>query len=431
MSEHIKTVFYFGLSAVKGLQPHLKCGLLCFLFAVTTLLLLPAFVFVAAETSDFRIAVGAGDADPGGVAEVSVSFSHNPGIAAFSLRMDYDSAILTPVSIARGAVLDVGSVTSNLQSESDSSKLAFVSAVWVNPSNFTGDGVIYTVKFKIHESASGNIPVTVSYEAGGIVNQNYEDIEARIENGNISINPASGTDVPALPDAPSASARADPQSARSGEEPHAGDTASETQSGADNAAPSADAADSNTPVWNNPFKDVSDSDWFYDSVRYVCENKLMNGMSDSAFAPQTPVSRAMFATILHRLEGEPAPRARNPFSDVRAGQWYADAIAWASENAIVMGYGDSFGVDNPITREQIATILFRYANSKGVAVGGAITLEAYTDRDRISDWARDSMRWADARGIITGRAADLLVPDGTATRAEAAEILRRFADDSG
>jgi hypothetical protein len=419
MSERIENVF------------NSKRKILCFLFATVVLSVSPAFVFVAAETPDFKIAVASSVADPGGFADVSVSFAHNPGVAAFSLRMDYDAAMLTPVSIEQGAVLDVGSLTSNLHAGDDSSKLAFVSAVWVNPENFTGDGVVYTVKFKIGEFASGGIPVSISYDAGGIVNQNYEDIEAEIENGSISIRPASGSDAPALSDATPAPASADTgsQGASSGGTPQSVvDTDRETPSELGGGASSQDEASPITGVWNNPFRDVADADWFYDSVRYVCEKGLMKGVANSVFAPQTPVSRAMFATILYRLAGEPPANAKHSFSDVSVGQWYTDAIAWASENAIVMGYGDRFGIDDPITREQIATVLYRYAADKGIDASAESDLRVYSDAGDISEWAADALKWAGAKGILTGRSETELAPKDTASRAEAAAVLRRLME---
>ncbi|MDR2156356.1 MAG: S-layer homology domain-containing protein [Clostridiales Family XIII bacterium] len=394
-------------------------------------MLLSAPVFAATGISDFRIAVGTVAANPGETVDVSVSFSHNPGIAAFSLKLNYDPAALTPISVAQGTALRIGSITSNLQGESDLSKTGFVSAVWVNPSDFTGDGTVYTVKFRIHESASGDIPVTLSYDIGGIVNQNYEDVEAEIENGSISINPASGTHVPAPPD--NTAPPADPNrqdTSFGGASGLAGDAAAGTQGEPSAVVPPQDAANPNAAGWDNPFRDVSDSDWFYDSVKYVCENKWMNGMSEDAFAPQTPVSRAMFATILHRLAKAPAAGASNPFPDVAAGQWYTDAVIWANENGIVLGYGDRFGVNDSITREQIAAILYRYASSKG-AGGMDLTAELarYSDFDSISDWAVDAMNWAVAKRIVAGRSATELIPGGLASRAEVAEILRRFAQD--
>ena len=179
-----------------------------------------------------------------------------------------------------------------------------------------------------------------------------------------------------------------------------------------------------------PFTDVSTSDWFYDAVAYVYENGLMGGTSANQFSPNVTTTRSMIVTILHRLEGEPAA-STSTFTDVAAGQWYTDAVAWASANRIVEGYGNGrFGPNDTITREQMATILYRYAQSKGYDVGGTGDLGGYSDASQVSDWARTAMGWANAQGLITGNTATTLNPTGSATRAEAATILMRFVENA-
>jgi len=190
--------------------------------------------------------------------------------------------------------------------------------------------------------------------------------------------------------------------------------------------------DDKTPLgqfgeWTDPFDDVEEADWFYEEVKYAFENGLMNGTAANMFSPNTNLSRAMIVTILYRLEGEPTVTSSEPFNDVAAGQWYTDAIVWASTNGIVEGYGNSkFGPNDDITREQLATILCRYAAWTGLDTSETANLSGYTDAGQISDWALDAMKWANAERLITGRTATTLVPAGTATRSEAATILMRF-----
>ena len=182
--------------------------------------------------------------------------------------------------------------------------------------------------------------------------------------------------------------------------------------------------------WVNPFADVKESDWFYAAVKYANENGLMNGTSTTTFAPNATLTRAMLVTILYRYAGEPAVTGQNPFSDVAAGQWYTDAIIWANANGIVEGYGGGlFGTDDNITREQLAVILYRFAQKMGLDVSKSANLSGYTDADSISDWALDAMKWANANGLINGRTTTTLEPGGTATRAEAATILMRFLEN--
>jgi len=171
-------------------------------------------------------------------------------------------------------------------------------------------------------------------------------------------------------------------------------------------------------------------DWFYDAVKYVFETGLMNGVSATIFEPNSPMTRAMLVTVLYRYEGSPDVMAENKFSDVATGQWYTDAIIWASESKIVEGYGDGiFGTNDSITREQVATMLKRYADWKKLGTSKTIELTSYTDAPQISSWALDAMKWANAEGLMTGRTDTTLVPNGNASRAEVATLFMRFIED--
>ena len=183
-------------------------------------------------------------------------------------------------------------------------------------------------------------------------------------------------------------------------------------------------------VISSPFSDVNTSDWFFGAVKYAYDNNLMNGTSDTLFSPDSNLNRAMLVTLLYRYEGEPAVTASNPFSDVQAGQWYTNAIIWASENEIVNGYGSgTFGPNDNVTREQVAAVLYRYADWNELDVSKTTALTAFTDRTEISAWALDAMKWANAEGLMSGRTPTTLVPKGTMVRAEVATILMRFIED--
>ena len=180
-------------------------------------------------------------------------------------------------------------------------------------------------------------------------------------------------------------------------------------------------------VWENPFTDVKDGDWFYEAVEFVVKNGLFIGTGDTAFSPDTSMTRAMLVTVLYRLEGKPAVTGTNSFTDVEDGEWYTDAVIWANANSIVTGYGEGlFGTNDPITREQLAVILYNYAKHKGYDVTKTASLESYTDASDISGWAADAMKWANVEGIIIGRTASTLDSGGNATRAEVAAIMQRF-----
>ena len=178
-----------------------------------------------------------------------------------------------------------------------------------------------------------------------------------------------------------------------------------------------------------PFTDVAESDWFYDAVRYAYENGLMGGIGDNLFAPNSPTTRAQLVTILYRLEGEPAVTGQSPFTDVEADTWYTDAVIWAAEEGVVNGVSATqFAPGNNITREQLATILFRYAQAKGYDVSPRADLSGFPDAGDILPYAQEAMAWAVAEGLLQGFEDDTLRPQGNATRAQIATILMRFCE---
>ena len=179
--------------------------------------------------------------------------------------------------------------------------------------------------------------------------------------------------------------------------------------------------------FNNPYKDVSLAAWYYDAVRFVTENGLMNGMGNNMFSPESPMTRAMFATVLFRFAGQPAVSGHIIFTDVADVQWYTDAIRWAGEKQLMMGYGNNrFGTHDNLTREQAVTILYRYAEMRGLDVSARANLSAYTDASQLSEWARSAMGWAVSAGVISGRSPTTLVPKGRMTRGEVARILMNY-----
>lgn len=182
-------------------------------------------------------------------------------------------------------------------------------------------------------------------------------------------------------------------------------------------------------IWTNPYVDVSAGDWFYDEVRYVTVNGLMKGVAATAFDPYSATTRGMIVTILHRLEGCPAA-GTSSFADVAAGQYYTEAVAWAAANGIVVGYDSAtFAPNKPISREELAAILYRYAAYKGYDVSARANLSGYTDAARISGYAVDAMAWANAKKLINGVTATTLVPQGSAVRSQVAAILARFCEN--
>ena len=183
-----------------------------------------------------------------------------------------------------------------------------------------------------------------------------------------------------------------------------------------------------------PFGDVDDGDWFAGAVRFVYENGMMNGVSETDFAPHAATSRSMIVTILYRLEGEPVVDYAMDFTDVAGDAYYAEAVRWAASEGIVGGYGGGlFGSDDAVTREQLAVILYRYAVYKGydVSIGEDTNILSYADFADLSEYAIPAMQWACGAGIVNGTSESTLTPQGEATRAQVAAMLMRFVEAIG
>ncbi|MDB7912351.1 S-layer homology domain-containing protein [Flavonifractor plautii] len=178
-----------------------------------------------------------------------------------------------------------------------------------------------------------------------------------------------------------------------------------------------------------PFTDVASGAWYYDAVSFVYKRGLMSGTGDNLFSPNVTTSRGMIVTILYRLDGSPSASSAG-FTDVTSGQWYTDAVNWAAANDIVAGYGNGlFGPNDTVTREQMAVILYRYAQYKGYDTSASNSLNGYTDVGGVSSWALTAMQWANAEGLINGTSSTTLSPTSGATRAEVAQILMRFCEN--
>ena len=180
--------------------------------------------------------------------------------------------------------------------------------------------------------------------------------------------------------------------------------------------------------WENPYTDVSETAWYFDSVRYVSVHGLMEGYGDGRFGPDDDLSRAQLAQILYNHAGQPDPSGESSFTDVTGDAWYTDAVSWAEENGIVSGYGGGlFGPDDSITREQLAVMLYRYAGRPAVPN----LILPFRDANKASAYAMDALRWAVDAGILNGKGNGILDPTGKATRAEVAAMLMRYCEAFG
>lgn len=184
-----------------------------------------------------------------------------------------------------------------------------------------------------------------------------------------------------------------------------------------------------TQIPQTTFADVPVSAWYCDAVEYVYENGLMSGVSGGRFAPNDTLTRAMLVQTLYAMEGRPAAASAG-FADVASGDWYASAVNWAAANGVVSGVSETgFGPNNALTREQLALILYRFAQYKGYDVTGTSDLAAYADGSSVSGWAAEAMSWAVNAGLISGVGGNQIAPTGTATRAQVAQILMNFCEN--
>ncbi|MCL2335793.1 MAG: S-layer homology domain-containing protein, partial [Firmicutes bacterium] len=179
--------------------------------------------------------------------------------------------------------------------------------------------------------------------------------------------------------------------------------------------------------WHNPFSDVKSTDWFYGDVQYALLNNLFKGASATSFAPNGPMTRGMFVTVLWRASGSPTASGASQFKDVPANAYYSEAVRWAARNNIVLGISNTlFAPDRQVTREQMAAILYRYEQFSGGALPNTVTTKQFADANKVSNFATKPVNALTAQGIIGGKPGNLFDPQGTATRAEVSALMHRF-----
>lgn len=345
------------------------------LLLVWTLLLtsLLAQAFAAVPGQVPRLRLSSATAKAGDTVKLTISMEHNPGLIAMILDLQYDPKQLALVSAEDERLLAGGLFTSNPAS------IPFV-LYWddsLAAQNNTGNGILATLTFRIL-SGCEEAEVSVTQRSSSTFNKEMQDVIFRIENGIVR---KEKTEQP--------------------------------------------------PVPKKTFKDVKKTDWFYAAVQFVTERGLMNGTSAEQFSPQEFTNRAMIATALWRLAGSPSVDYDMSFQDVPVGKWYTEAIRWAQMTGLVNGYNnDTFGTADEITREQMATILYRYAARMGKATDMNDTL-CFSDASKVSAWADKAVRWCVREGFLNGKGNGILDPKGKAKRCEVAAILQRFAEKMG
>ena len=298
-------------------------------------------------------------------------------------------------------------------------------AVCVGYKNSTSANAAYSIKDKLTPeqydgTGNGNGAGAGGGSAGSAVN-----LPASLTGGTVAVSPttaAKGTKVTITP-TPDAGYQVDKVSVTDSK----GNPVAVTDNGDGTYCFTMPAGAVNVDVTFRPvgwkFVDVADDAWYHDAVYHCYNSGYFKGTDEDHFTPSGTMTRAMFATVLYRIAGEPAATGANPFSDVASGTWYTDAVIWAASQNVIKGYGNGkFGTNDSVTREQMVTIFWRY-NGKPA---GTADLSAFKDAGSISDWAKDAFAWAVSAGVISGKGNGVLDPAGTATRAEVAQIVMNY-----
>ena len=377
----------------------------CWIITAAMLLSVITLNIFAAEKGQFVVSDAVGEA--GETVEITVSIENNPGIIAAALKVHYDTDQLELISVK-----DEKMFPDSMFSQNYSSYPYYAS--WMD-ALATGDnredGVLMTLTFKILEDCeSGNAEIGLEFDPADVFDWEMKEQAFRTVSGTVTIE---------------------------------GVEQDETTSKKPESDPEADKKDTETedipndePVEQEPvnpsdrylcFTDLAADGWYRSYVESMLEKGYMNGMSQSEFEPNGNVTRAQLVTILYRMEGAPSVAGLgNPFVDVQMGSWYTDAVIWAAANGIVNGTGtNTFSPDANITREQLATILYRCNGGQWDPIDH---LSSFADRNTISAYALDAMNWAVGAGILNGSGVEL-APAASATRVQAAAMLTRYAEN--
>lgn len=339
------------------------------------LLIFAVLVMAIIAVNAQEIKVYANKLDKTVVADIIIE--DNPGIAGFALRIDYDNKKLTPISIQTGTALQGFTITSNMHYTENISQLEYITAVWVNNSNVKTDGILYTIMFSVKDNAYGDTSITITQQKDGISDAYLNVVEFELEDAVVNL-------------------------------------------GKKQYKP------------KKIYKDVVESDWFFEDVSYVYDEKLMTGTSEQPellFSPLLKTNRAMFVTALYRMENQPKAN-KSAFQDIQPGSYYENAVSWAAENGIVSGMTPtSFAPLENITREQTAKIIANYVKYKKIDTPVSQTnITGFKDYSDISSWAKEALQLCADMDIIRGRTDNTIDPQGNTTRAEMAAILRRLVE---
>jgi len=361
---------------------------------ILAVLLMGMLVPTAAAQQTGKLIVSDAAGKVGETVEVTVSLVDNPGVIALAMKVHYDPNKLELVSVDNNKLMPDSMFSQNLTDNP-------YYASWSDPlatESFTDDGVLMIMHFRILEDCEeGDVQIGLTYNPGDLVDWDMEKQSFSAVSGTVKVE---------------------------------ANERSETNEGEDKNGSKDDKSDpdENYPDVSgyNAFLDLKPTGWYRSYVEFMLKNGYMNGMSTTEFAPNGNVTRGQLVTILYRIAGSPdVSGTTNPFKDVESGKWYTDAVIWAAANGIVNGVtADMYAPNNNITREQLATILYRYDGAKK---SGINYLSKFADSQTVSAYAVDAMNWAAGAGILNGSDGKLL-PAASASRVQTAAMLSRYVE---
>ena len=334
---------------------------------------------------------------------VTISLNDAPNIASLYFEVSFDDDVLELLEVE---CEDLGVIAKTTADYKEIDEIVVVAYQMISDEDFSCNGDVLSLDFKaISEKASTKVEISnlLAFDENGT------DVEIATEDASFSTK--SGNGGGGGGGGGGSDEEEDKTDDKKDEEP---------------TTPVTPEA----PEDKDGFTDIDSDDWYADAVAYVLENGIMNGVDADKFQPEATLTRGMFATILHRVEETPAVDGEISFSDILDGEWYADAVAWANANGIVKGISETeFAPNNNITREQIATIIYRYCQFKGIDVTtGEVILANYDDFGAVSDYAVEAIKYAVGSGLMKGRTDRTLNPRENVTRAEAATLIMRFVE---
>lgn len=384
-----------------------------------------AFSMCVANAAGPKISGTSVDARCGDTVEMSFSFANNPGIAEADIMLSWDKSVLTLTGdVEAGDIFDNGTMNT------DTATAGKLFVTWSNASDVAADGELFTITFEVADNA--NISnYFISIGVNSLTNAAGETVRTGLSLPNVSVIGDAVEEPTETPTVATPTPTRKPQTGGGGGGTISTPKPTETPTVTPTEEPTKAPSGSGNDIFKPAFTDVKETDWYYDSVRYVYVNGLMNGTSDTEFAPATSLTRAMLVTVLYRADGEPAVNKSIPFGDIEAGTYYTNAVIWAEQNGIVNGVDEGvFAPHDNITREQIATIMYRYAQYKGTAPTGAWAIRLdYNDLATIADYAVDGVMYCKLKGIMQGKENNNFAPKDNATRAEIATILQRYIEN--